>query len=93
SEAVELCRKYPFDIIFMDIDMPVKDGISATHDIRRLSLFREQPAPIIALTALAMQGDRDRILSEGLDGYLAKPLRREKLETVLEKHLSVAKES
>jgi signal transduction histidine kinase/CheY-like chemotaxis protein len=93
SEAVDLCRKYPFDIIFMDIDMPVKDGISATHDIRRLSLFREQPAPIIALTALAMQGDRDRILAEGLDGYLAKPLRREKLETILEKHLSVANES
>lgn len=90
SEAVELCRKYPFDIIFMDIDMPVKDGIEATHDIRRLSLFRGKPAPIIALTALAMQGDRERILSEGLDDYISKPLGREKLECILEKHLSEA---
>ena len=88
SEAVELCRKFPFDIIFMDIDMPVKDGISATHEIRRLSMFRGRPAPIIALTALAMQGDRERILAEGLDDYISKPLGREKLESILEKHLN-----
>ena len=93
SEAVELCRKYPFDIIFMDIDMPVKDGIEATHDIRHLSLFRGKPAPIIALTALAMQGDRERILSEGLDDYISKPLGREKLECILEKYLSEAVQS
>ncbi len=88
-EAVELCRKYPYDIIFMDIDMPVKDGIVATHEIRRLSRFKRSPAPIIALTALAMQGDRERILSEGLDDYISKPLGREKLETILEKHLKM----
>jgi signal transduction histidine kinase/CheY-like chemotaxis protein len=87
SEAVELCRKYRYDIIFMDIDMPVKDGIAATHEIRRLALFKEKPVPIIALTALAMQGDRERILGEGLDDYISKPLGREKLESVLEKHL------
>jgi len=87
SEAVQLCQKYPFDIIFMDIDMPVKDGIEATREIRALPHFREHPVPIVALTALAMQGDRDRILSQGLDAYLAKPLGQEKLAAVLEKFL------
>ena len=87
SEAVELCRKYPYDIIFMDIDMPVKNGIVATHEIRNLALYKESKAPIIALTALAMQGDRERILAEGLDDYISKPLGRDKLETILEKHL------
>lgn len=87
SEAVELCRKYPYDIIFMDIDMPVKDGISATHEIRGLSLFQTHACPIIALTALAMQGDRERILAEGLDDYVSKPLGREKLELILTRHL------
>jgi len=93
SEAVDLCRKYPYDIIFMDIDMPVKDGIAATHEIRRLGMFKEKPAPIIALTALAMEGDRERILAEGLDDYISKPLGREKLETMLEKHLRTAAHS
>ncbi len=87
SEAVELCRKYPYDIIFMDIDMPVKNGIVATQEIRNLSLYKETGAPIIALTALAMQGDREHILSQGLDDYISKPLGREKLESILEKHL------
>lgn len=88
-QAVELCRKYPYDIIFMDIDMPVKDGIIATRDIRRLASFKRAPAPIVALTALAMQGDRERILSEGLDDYISKPLEREDIERILEKHLHI----
>ncbi len=85
--AIELCRRYPFDIIFMDIDMPIKDGIDATHEIKELSMFQSHPSPIIALTALAMQGDRERILAEGLDDYVSKPLGREKLEYILNKHL------
>lgn len=85
--AIELCRRYPFDIIFMDIDMPIKDGIDATHEIKELSVFQSHPSPIIALTALAMQGDRERILAEGLDDYVSKPLGREKLEYILDKHL------
>lgn len=87
SEAVELCRKYPYDIIFMDIDMPVKDGIAATHEIRGLAVYQAHSCPIIALTALAMQGDRERILAEGLDDYVSKPLGREKLELILTRHL------
>lgn len=88
DEAVEVCREKTFDIVFMDIDMPIKDGILATQEIKseERSLKR---MPIIALTALAMEGDREYILGRGLDDYLSKPLTREKLEYVLQKYLHV----
>lgn len=91
DEAVEMCRDHDYDIVFMDIDMPIKDGILATQEIKA----EEGPArvgrmPIIALTALAMEGDREYILGRGLDDYLSKPLTREKLEYVLQKYLKVA---
>ena len=88
EEAVQLCMKNEYSIVFMDIDMPIKDGILATQEIKQ----QRNPAltnhmPIVALTALAMEGDREHILEEGLDDYLSKPLTREKLEYVLHKHL------
>lgn len=91
DEAVETCREHKFDIVFMDIDMPIKDGILATQEIKA----EEGPArvgrmPIIALTALAMEGDREYILGRGLDDYLSKPLTREKLEYILHKYLHVS---
>jgi signal transduction histidine kinase/CheY-like chemotaxis protein len=91
DEAVETCRAHKFDIVFMDIDMPIKDGILATQEIKA----EEGPArvgrmPIIALTALAMEGDREYILGRGLDDYLSKPLTREKLEYILHKYLHVS---
>lgn len=90
DEAVEKCRDNSYDIVFMDIDMPIKDGILATQEIKA----EEGPSrvgrmPIIALTALAMEGDREYILGRGLDDYLSKPLTREKLEYVLHKYLQV----
>jgi signal transduction histidine kinase/CheY-like chemotaxis protein len=88
DEAVEMCREHKYDIVFMDIDMPIKDGILATQEIKA----EEGPLqrmPIIALTALAMEGDREYILDKGLDDYLSKPLTREKLEYVLQKYLHV----
>lgn len=90
EQAVKLCRDHAFDIIFMDIDMPVKDGIRATQEIKNEEQVKGVKMPIIALTALAMEGDREHILEEGLDDYLSKPLTREKLEYVLNKHLHVA---
>ncbi len=91
TEAVQACEGEDFDIIFMDIDMPIKDGILATQEIKK----RRNPAsaaymPIVALTALAMEGDREHILEEGLDDYLSKPLTREKLEQILTKHLRLS---
>ncbi|WP_457744295.1 response regulator [Sulfurimonas sp.] len=87
-EAVDRCKSNFFDIVFMDIDMPYMNGIVATKEIKEdtsLGLY----TPIVALTAMAMQGDREMLLSEGLDDYLAKPLTRDKLEYILEKYLKV----
>ena len=83
-EAVKACETDEFDIIFMDIDMPIKDGILATQEIKEREMVH---TPIVALTAMAMEGDRERILEEGLDDYLSKPMTREKLENILLKHL------
>ncbi len=88
EEAVRMCENQEFDIIFMDIDMPIKNGILATQEIKERKA-KNNNMPIIALTALAMEGDRENILQEGLDDYLAKPLTRAKLEYILEKHLHV----
>lgn len=90
DEAVEACRNQKFDIVFMDIDMPIKDGILATQEIKaQEGIGRMGKMPIIALTALAMEGDREYILAKGLDDYISKPLTREKLEFILHKYLQV----
>jgi CheY-like chemotaxis protein len=88
EEAVNLCMNNEYDIIFMDIDMPIKDGILATQEIKQQrNPANKRVMPIVALTALAMEGDREHILEEGLDDYLSKPLTRQKLEYILQKHL------
>ena len=86
NEAIDMCQKDRFDIVFMDIDMPEKNGIVATKEIKE-TVDLNGKTPIVALTALAMQGDREMILNEGLDDYLSKPLTREKLENILNKYL------
>ncbi len=88
NEAVKMCEKYKYDIVFMDIDMPEKNGIIATKEIKNKINLNGQ-TPIVALTAMAMQGDKEMLLSEGLDDYLSKPLTREKLENILDKYLKV----
>ncbi len=72
KEAVNLAQSQPFDIIFMDIQMPVMDGISATQAIRHYSLNTE--TPIVAVTAHAIPGERERLIRQGMDDYLAKPI-------------------
>lgn len=90
DEAVEVCRNQTFDIVFMDIDMPIKDGILATQEIKAAErASHSAKMPIIALTALAMEGDREYIMGKGLDDYISKPLTREKLEYILRKYLQV----
>ena len=88
-EAVNFCGKTKYDIIFMDIDMPEKNGIEATKDIKN-SMSINKLTPIVALTAMAMDGDREMLMENGLDNYLAKPLNKSALENILDKYLKVS---
>lgn len=89
-EALKMVQSIPFDIVFMDCQMPEMDGFEATRAIRRwegASRVGQSPMtrlPIVALTANAMQGDRERCLAAGMDDYITKPLSRSDLARVLE---------
>jgi YihY family inner membrane protein len=82
-EAVAAWREEPFDLILMDIQMPEMDGIQATTEIRQAEAVTGGHTPIIALTAYAMSGDKDRFLKAGMDGYLAKPITVDQLRELL----------
>ena len=76
QEAVELFSRTPFDLIFMDIQMPILDGYGAVKEMRRLEEERsQQRTPVIAMTAYAMGKDREKCLAAGMDEYLSKPAR------------------
>ncbi len=81
-QAVELAQRMQFDIIFMDIQMPLLDGISATQAIRKEGC--NQQTPIIAVTAHAIPGERERLMAQGMDEYLAKPIDEVQLEQLLQ---------
>lgn len=85
--SVEANEKHPYDIIFMDLQMPVMDGVAAAEKIRAFEKDHPDspPAYIVALTADAMSGDRQRCLNAGMNDYLSKPIRRPELATALEK--------
>ncbi|HEY9761534.1 MAG TPA: PAS domain S-box protein [Trichocoleus sp.] len=83
-EALESVRRQPYDVVFMDVQMPEMDGLEATRQIRQLSDL-QQPY-IIAMTAHAMAGDRERCLEAGMDDYLSKPIRRDGVLEVLQRY-------
>ncbi len=84
--AFEMAKKSRFDLIFMDISMPVMDGVESATAIRSFEVASERdPTPIIALTAHAIAGDRDRFLEGDIDDYIGKPVRIDDLETMIEK--------
>ncbi len=84
EEAVEKWRCGKFDIVLMDIQMPRLDGFSATREIRNAEQKTGRQTPIIAMTAHAMQGDRERCLQKGMNGYLAKPFNPEEMFLLIE---------
>ena len=103
-EAVEAVTRHAYDLVFMDWQMPEMDGLQATQNIRqeernrqaRRDVVQEEEGlrlpthvPIVAMTANAMDGDRERCLASGMDDYLAKPIRRESLVEILHRWLPV----
>ena len=68
-----------FDVILMDVQMPRMDGLTAASELRRGEKHLGRRTSILALTANAMQGDRERCLAAGMDGYVAKPLKPQEL--------------
>jgi CheY-like chemotaxis protein len=82
-EALAALERESFDLVLMDIHMPDMDGFEATSSIRARERFTGKRTPIIAVTAHAMAGDRDKCLAAGMDGYVSKPLRKGQLiETI-----------
>jgi signal transduction histidine kinase/DNA-binding response OmpR family regulator len=88
-EAFEKRRNNDYDLLFMDIQMPVMDGIEATHEILDFEEDEEvSHVPIVALTANALKGDRERFLAEGMDEYITKPIETTELLYILNKFLA-----
>ena len=87
AQALEMVKNNEYDIIFMDNMMPVMDGIEATRRIRQMDGDYYKNLPIIALTALAGRGDRERFQSLGFDEFLSKPIDLNKMDIILHKFL------
>jgi two-component system sensor histidine kinase/response regulator len=87
-EALAAVGKKPFDLVIMDVQMPVMDGLEATAQLREREELTGQHQPVIAMTALVMKGDRERCMAAGMDGYLSKPIRPQELDEVLERYIA-----
>jgi two-component system, sensor histidine kinase and response regulator len=85
-EALKALEQETYDLVLMDVQMPEMDGLEATAKIREMERHTTRHQPVIALTARAMKGDLEDCMSAGMDGYLAKPIRTEELDDVLEKY-------
>ncbi len=84
AEALSQLAAGSFDLVFMDVQMPVMDGIEATRRIRNQELNTGAHVPIIAMTAHAMKGDRERCLEAGMDGYVSKPINKTALQSAMD---------
>jgi two-component system sensor histidine kinase/response regulator len=89
ARALEELQKQSFDLILMDVQMPVMDGVQATAAVRQKERISGTHIPIIAMTAHAMEGDRERFLASGMDGYISKPVHSRELFDVIESLLGL----
>ncbi len=80
-EVLQALQNRPYDLIFMDIKMPEMDGLTATREIRKL--WPENGPKVVAITAFAMDGDQEKCLEAGMDGYIAKPVKVDDLATLI----------
>ncbi|MFO7718509.1 MAG: response regulator [Desulfohalobium sp.] len=86
QEAFDCLQENAFDVVLMDVKMPVCDGLRATEMIRN-SQANFQDIPIIAMTAYAQKSDREKFLSAGMTDYISKPVDKDALQTLLRKYL------
>ncbi|MCB0324890.1 MAG: response regulator [Bdellovibrionales bacterium] len=86
-EAVQRFSEETFDVVLMDVQMPVMDGIAAVAELRELERVKGTTTPIIAVTAHATGGERERYRALGMDDYISKPINRERLLSLLKEYL------
>ena len=87
-EAESMFENGNYDIVLMDINMPNKNGLDAMLDIKEYeSNNSDNKTPIIAVTANAIEGDKEMYLKKGFDGYLSKPVNQDELNNILKKHI------
>jgi signal transduction histidine kinase/DNA-binding response OmpR family regulator len=89
KEALATLEKDHFDLVLMDMQMPEMDGFEATRVLRELEKTNGSHQPVVAMTALAMNGDKERCIEAGMDGYLSKPIRPQELDEVLDRYLAL----
>jgi CheY-like chemotaxis protein len=91
QEAIDALRQHPYELVLMDVQMPVLDGLEATRQIRQAQAAHEpgfnREIRIVAMTANAMAGDRELCIASGMDDYTSKPLSPNGIKIVLENHL------
>jgi CheY-like chemotaxis protein len=83
QEAVQQLESESFDLVLMDVQMPEMDGLQATRAIRERERITGAHLPIVAMTAYAIQGDQERCLAAGMDGYISKPINFKELFEVV----------
>ncbi len=90
-EALDIIKKEKFDVILMDVQMPKMDGFATTTEIRKMEENTGEHIPIIAMTAHALKGDREKCLSMGMDDYISKPIKTCELLEIIEKWIKPQK--
>jgi signal transduction histidine kinase/CheY-like chemotaxis protein len=89
KEALAALESKQFDLVLMDMQMPEIDGFEATKIIREREKVTGKHQPVVAMTALAMNGDKERCINAGMDGYLSKPIRPQELDDILDTYLAL----